>query len=124
MKNDSETHGTFELHFQNWERNRMYPPKHGKECVMKKPTYHHINAITHAEHLLKPLLKQHQNDKYKTDLKNDIKYLQEARTILQFALVHPHLPFPEYPYDEKQPTPATEKVPMFNKLIDAVCEEG
>lgn len=91
---------------------------------MKKLTYHHINAITHAEHLLRPLLKQHRDDKHTNDLKKDIEYLREARTILQYALVHPHLPFPECPCDEKQPTPISKKLPMFDRLRNACSVEN
>lgn len=80
---------------------------------MKKLTYKHTDAISHAVSFLKPLLRRHSLDPHIADIKNDIRFLKEAREILQHALTHPTLPFPE-----------PDKPPMFNRLIDAVCEVG
>jgi len=80
---------------------------------MKKPTYNHINALTHAITLLETASRRYGDDKLVTELHKDIKRIKEVRTMVQFNLTHPALPFPR-----------PEKPPMFDNPKDALCEVG
>jgi len=80
---------------------------------MKKPTYNHTNALSHAIRLLQTAVRRYGEDQMVKELRKDISRLKEVREMIQFNITHPTLPFGE----PKQP-------PMFNKLIDAVCEVG
>ena len=62
---------------------------------MKKPTYNHVNALTHAITLLGTALRRASNNEHTNDLKKDINRLKEIRTMIQFTITHPTLPFPE-----------------------------
>ncbi len=93
MSNGEDLDIMFEVDMQNYERNRMYPPGHEKERIMKKPVRKHVSAVRHAKQLLKTAAHRLPAGPTRDDLLEDVKLLTEVATMVHYQIVNPTLPF-------------------------------
>lgn len=83
----------FNVLFNDWESNRMYPPNYGKDNAMTKPKQRHVSAVIRAQNLLETGINVDNNDKLKNSIATDIKLLGQVREMLYRMIENPTLPF-------------------------------
>lgn len=79
MISTAERDRMFELHLENWDRNRMYPSGYRKEPTMIKMRMEHVNAICHAEFMLDAATSSVPIPKMRAQLEDDLLRLAELK---------------------------------------------
>lgn len=85
----------FEDIFRHFGRNRMYPPRYGKEGLMTKPKVKHCSAITRSIHLLEHGLSDDLEKRFHKAIERDLELLKEVKEMLYVMIENPTLPFVE-----------------------------
>lgn len=93
MTKSDDSHGTFEVDFNNFEKTRMYPPNNGKDQAMVRLTYKHVYAVNTAKLFLHKAFDKTPEPRFKKEVEDDIMRLDELKSILMTAIANPTLPF-------------------------------
>lgn len=85
----------FNVLFDDYEENRMYPPRYGKESLMTKPKMKHVSAITRSIHLLENGLSDDLEKRFHKAIERDLNLMNEVKDMLYVMIENPTLPFTE-----------------------------
>ena len=94
MTEDAVRDRMFEVHLENFERNRMYPPRYRKESTMKAMTLDHVGAIEHARFFMHPHIVPNMIPRVRQEIEDDLLRLKEVKIFLLRQLYEPGLPMP------------------------------
>lgn len=89
--------------FYEYEYNRMYPPRYGKESPMIKLSQKHLDAICHAELFLDPVIPKLESPRLRKHLEDDLCTLAELKLYIITSMTQPKLPFVEPEKENKDP---------------------
>lgn len=77
----------FDLEFEDFERNRMYPPGYRKESPMIRLSMAHVDAVVHAEFYLHRAKSKLFDPDHINEAEDDLLRLAELKL---FAIQHMH----------------------------------
>lgn len=82
----------FEVHMENYERNRMYPPRYRKEATMTKLTLDHVSALCRAEGYLHAAITPNMSPNHRKCIEDDLTRLAEVKKHILRYIYEPGLP--------------------------------
>lgn len=91
MTTELELHILFEADFMNFEKNRMYPPNHTGETMIKVNDSH-LKAIARAVHFVRSGMTTQMTPKLLSDIQRDIDLLDETHKYIRQQIIEPGLP--------------------------------
>lgn len=83
----------FSLEFEDYEKNRMYPPTNRKELTMNKLTLEHSEAVSAAKGQMIRLLSRETEPRWKAHVEEQVTLLGEVYWWILHTIYHPGLSF-------------------------------
>lgn len=93
MTNSATAYYNFDTEFEEFEKNRMYPPNHERSLSMVKLKHAHILSLNTARLFLHKAFDKTHEPRFKREIEADVTRLDELKAILMHALANPELPF-------------------------------
>ena len=91
MTNSDQKRHDFEHDFEVFEKNRMYPPNHTGE-IMIKLNDSHLMALGRSVHFIKSGICQSMTPRMQDNVAKDIRLIEEVHKYVRQQIVEPGLP--------------------------------
>lgn len=98
MTHSNELGEHFEKEFEEFEKNRMYPPDHSGETMVTIDN-RHIRAVARAVHFVRSGVTSQMSPQIQKSVLLDIKMLEEVYQYCLQQVREPGLPIPAKPID-------------------------